>query len=137
MKIIYRFEIKGFVLLLMFLGVATFVHAMDDPGFEINRMVVSQNIENREPVNSGDAFSASSKKLFCFLDARDIEQDTVVSFVWYLENQELARVELPLQQGRRWRTWSSKKINSLKGNWKVELQDSSGIIHNAISFLIE
>jgi hypothetical protein len=137
MKILSRFGIKSFVLLLIFLGVATFVHAMDDPGFEINQMVVSQNIENREPVKGGNVFSASSEKLFCFLDARDIEQDTVVSIIWYHENQELARVDLPLQQGWRWRTWSSKKINNLKGNWKVELQDSSGIIHNAISFSVE
>jgi len=125
------------MLSLFFLGFAPFVHSMDEPGFSINRMEISRNIEDREPVASGEIFSAASEKLYCFLDARNIDQDTMISFVWYHENREMARVELPLQKGRRWRTWSSKKINGLKGNWKVELQDPAGIVRNSVIFTVE
>jgi len=125
------------VLVLLFPGFITFAQSMDEPGFSINRMEVSRNIEDREPVASGEIFSAASEKLYCFLDARNIEQDTPISFVWFHESREMARVELPLQKGRRWRTWSSKKINGLKGNWKVELQDSAGIVRNSVIFTVE
>jgi len=111
--------------------------AMDDPGFQIKRMVLCEKIIDREPVAIGDTFSAATKKIYSFLEAGNIEQDTMVSFVWYFENKELARVSLPLSEGRRWRTYSSKKIAGLKGEWKVELQDSSGIVLNTLSFKVQ
>ncbi len=111
--------------------------SMDDPGFMIARMVVGENIADKEPVATGDTFPAAAEKIYCFLEARDIEQDTTISFVWYFENQEMARVSLPLAKGARWRTYSSKKIAGLKGQWKVELQESSGIVLNAVSFQVQ
>ena len=110
---------------------------MDDPGFIINRMVICERIAGKEPVATADIFSANSEKLFCFLEAEQIEHDTTVSFVWYFEGKETARVSLPLTKGMRWRTYSSKKIAGLKGNWKVELQESSGIILNSVSFQVQ
>lgn len=137
MNIISRIGIGCMVLVLFIPGFVAFAHGMDEPGFSINRMEVSRNIEDREPVASGEIFSAATEKLYCYLDARNIEQDTTISFVWYYENREMARVEFPLQKGRRWRTWSSKKINGLKGTWKVELRDSAGIIRNSVNFTVE
>ncbi|MFC1819372.1 DUF2914 domain-containing protein, partial [Thermodesulfobacteriota bacterium] len=58
-------------------------------------------------------------------------------FVWYFEDTEMARVALPLNKGMRWRTYSSKKLAGLKGNWKVELQDYSGIVLNTVSFQVQ
>ena len=110
---------------------------MDDPGFIITRMVICERIAGKEPVATSDIFSANSEKLFCFLEAEQIEHDTTVSFVWYFEGKETARVSLPLTKGMRWRTYSSKKIAGLKGNWKVELQESSGIILNSVSFQVQ
>jgi hypothetical protein len=49
----------------------------------------------------------------------------------------MARIELPLRQGPRWRTYSSKKIAGLKGNWKVELQDEGGTVLQAVEFMVE
>jgi hypothetical protein len=137
MNIIARIGLVFFVFGLFFQGPLSLVYAMDDPAFSIKRMAISRSIEDREPVASGDFFSSAAEELFCFLDARNIEQDATVSFIWYHENRELARVELPLQKGSRWRTWSSKKINGLKGAWKVELQDSSGIIRHTVTFTVE
>jgi hypothetical protein len=71
------------------------------------------------------------------LEAEQIEEDTTVSFVWYHENREMARVALPLQKGPRWRTFSSKKLGGLTGNWKVELVEASGIVLNTISFQVQ
>ena len=137
MNIISRVGIGYVMFVLFFPGVVTFAQSMDEPGFSINRMEVSRNIEDREPVAGGEIFSAASEELYCYLDARSIDRDTTISFVWYHEGREMARVALPLQKGRRWRTWSSKKIYGLKGTWKVELRDSSGIVRNSVNFTVE
>jgi hypothetical protein len=123
--------------LFIFFAFTPAAFSMDDPGFTINRMVVSKDVVDKEPVGVGDFFSAATEKLYCFLEATNIEQDMQVSFVWFWSSQEMARVNLTLQKGNRWRTYSSKKLAGLKGQWKVELQDSSGVVHNSISFTVE
>lgn len=111
--------------------------SMDDPGFMINRMVMTEKITAKEPVAEAATFSAETEKVYCFLEAGEIEHDTMVSFVWYFGDTEMARVSLPLTKGRRWRTYSSKKLAGLKGGWKVELQESSGIVLNSVSFQVQ
>ena len=113
------------------------VFSMDDPGFTINRMTVCERISDREPYGINDTFSVDVETVFCFLEAKDIEIDTTVSFVWYFEGQEKARISLPLQKGRRWRTYSSKKLAKLAGSWTVELQGNSGIVLNTVSFQVQ
>ena len=111
--------------------------SMDDPGFTIKRMVISKDVIDREPAGVGDFFSAATDKVYCFLEATDIETDMQIDIVWYWSNQEMARVALPIRKGHRWRTYSSKKLLGLKGNWQAELQDSSGIVHSSVSFVVE
>ena len=113
------------------------VSAMDDPGFTISRMVTSKSISDREPNDTAVTFSAEDETVYCFLEAKNIEFDTTVSFVWYFEGHEKARVNVPLQKGMRWRTYSSKKLAEMKGSWKIELQESSGIVLNTVSFQVE
>jgi hypothetical protein len=100
-------------------------------------MVICESVTDREPVAIADTFSANTERVYCFLEAGKIESDTTISFVWYFEGREMARVSLPLAKGIRWRTYSSKKLAGLKGNWKVELQESSGIVLNSASFLVQ
>jgi hypothetical protein len=109
---------------------------MDDPNFTINRMVMGLKITDREPSGITKTFSSDTESVFCFLEAGNIEFDTEVSFVWYYEGLEVARVTLPLQKGNRWRTYSSKKIYNMEGNWTVDLQDASGIVLNTLSFQV-
>jgi len=125
------------IALFILLAIAPAAFAMDDPGFTIKRMVISKDVVDKEPVGVGDFFSAASDKVYCFVEAGGIETDTQISIVWYWSNQEMARVILPLWKGRRWRTYSSKKLGRLKGNWRAELQDSSGIVQNSVSFVVE
>ena len=122
---------------LLFFTLAPSASSMDDPGFTIGRMVLCKSIINREPMEISQLFSVATKKVYCFLEARDIEDDTEVRFVWYHNDTEVDSVRLPLKKGPRWRTFSSKNLVGLKGAWKVELQDSSGIVHNTLSFSVE
>jgi len=113
------------------------VSAMDDPGFTINRMIMCERVLDREPINESVTFSADTESVYCFLEAKDIETDTPISFIWYFEGEEKARVTLPLQKGMRWRTYSSKKLANMKGRWTVELQEVSGIVLNTVSFQVQ
>ena len=40
--------------------------AVDDPGFIIKRMVMSENIIAKEPVTISETFSAVTEKTYCF-----------------------------------------------------------------------
>jgi hypothetical protein len=111
--------------------------AMDDPAFAIGRMVACETVSGNEPVHPSEIFAVDIGTVYCFLEAKDIEQDTTISFVWYYEKREMARITLPLQKGKRWRTFSSKKLEDLRGSWKVELVEASGIVLNAISFRVQ
>jgi hypothetical protein len=111
--------------------------AMDDPGFAISRMVTCEAVSDKEPVHPSEIFTVDNGTVYCFLEARDIEQDTTISFVWYYDKREMARINLPLQKGKRWRTFSSKKLEGLRGPWKVELVEASGIVLNSVSFQVQ
>ncbi|MFC1844680.1 DUF2914 domain-containing protein [Thermodesulfobacteriota bacterium] len=113
------------------------VYSMDDPGFTISRMVMCERISDREPYGITDTFSDKTAVVYCFLEATNIEIDMHISFIWYFEGQVKARVTLPLQKSKRWRTFSSKKLANLKGSWTVELQDESGIVLNSVSFRVQ
>ena len=126
-----------FVTLAMSLIFFSPVFAMDDPGFSKTRMVICQGVSDREPNGIADTFSVDAETVFSFLEVKNIEFDTTVSFVWYFEGQEKARISLPLQECKRWRTYSSKILANLKGNWSVELQENSGIVLNSVSFHVE
>jgi len=133
-----RSAILGIIVTMLFiLSFFSTASSMDDPGFTINRMVICGKIIDKEPIAIGETFSSITEKVYCFLEAQEIEYDTTVSFVWYFEDEEMARVSVPLKKGWRWRTYSSKKIAGLKGKWAVELQDYSGIVLNTVSFQVQ
>jgi hypothetical protein len=105
--------------------------------FQIKRLVIAGSIENREPVGIVNAFSSSTEKVYCFLEAVDISEDTTASFVWYQGEQETARVQLPLIKSKKWRTYSSKKLGGRTGDWRVELRDENDMVLETVSFTVE
>lgn len=124
-------------MIMVLTGIASLVSAVNADAFSVERLVIAGSIEDREPVGVVDTFSVSTEKVYCFLEARDIAADTTVSFVWYLGDTETARVELPLREGSRWRTYSSKTLYGNAGAWKVELQDESGTVLETVTFMVE
>lgn len=103
----------------------------------IDRIVVSESIEDREPVGAAEIFAASVGKVYCFIEAKKITEDTAVSFVWYFHGNQMAKVDMTIRKGDRWRTYSSKNLGGLKGDWKVEIQDQNGSILKLAEFKVE
>lgn len=104
--------------------------------FEIARFVIAGDIQDREPVFASSWFSSDTEKVYCFLEAVNIVEDTRVSFVWFHQGEEAARIELGIAKGDRWRTYSSKSIGERTGTWEVQLQDERGMALKSISFEI-
>jgi hypothetical protein len=49
----------------------------------------------------------------------------------------MATVELAIHKGLRWRTYSSKELKGLRGDWKVELRDVNGSVLETVTFSVK
>lgn len=108
-----------------------------EPALTIERMVIAENIVDKEPVGAAETFPASIDKVYCFIEAKDIKEDTTLSFVWYFQGNQMAKVDMNIHKGDRWRTYSSKRLGGLKGEWKVEIQDQNEVILKIAEFQVE
>jgi hypothetical protein len=111
--------------------------AQENAIFNVAKLVVCTGVENRVPVGVAETFSASTQKVYAFLDATKITEDTQVTFVWLYNQKEVSKVELPLKRGFRWRTFASKTVSGMKGDWSVELKDAEGNTVKTAQFKIE
>ncbi|MGB9736553.1 MAG: DUF2914 domain-containing protein [bacterium] len=105
--------------------------------FNVSKFVVCTGVENRMPVGVAETFSASTQKVYAFLDATKITEDTQVTFVWTYNKKEVSKFELPIKKGYRWRTFASKTVSGMKGDWAVELKDANGDTLKTVQFKIE
>ena len=106
-------------------------------GFEIERLVVATGVDNRVPQGIADTFPASTPKVICFLDAKNIAADKDVTFVWIANGKELLKTDLKLKAGPKWRTRAEKNLHGQKGDWKVEIRDASGAVLKDVQFKVE
>lgn len=115
----------------------TFGQEKAKPEFTIARLVVGTGVEDREPVGVAETFPATTEKVYCFVEATEISKDTEVSFVWFLGDKEMAKTNLPLTMGPKWRTFANKTIGEMKGDWKVEIRDANGNPVKDVKFKVE
>lgn len=108
-----------------------------DPQFTLQRLVIAKDVQKKEPVGISDTFPATTKRVYCFIDAKEIKRDTQIKFVWYWKNKKVHTYKLPLKQGHRWRTFAYKNLSGHKGKWKVKVKDTKGYLVKSISFKVE
>ncbi|MBE0427026.1 MAG: DUF2914 domain-containing protein [Nitrospirae bacterium] len=107
------------------------------PAFNISRIVIAEGIEEREPIGVAETFPASTEKVYCFIEATDIAENTEATFVWYHEGKEMHTFNLPLMEGPRWRIFAYKNLYGEIGNWKVDIKDAAGNTIKSITFKVE
>jgi hypothetical protein len=122
--------------LAVFIALSFNAHAENNL-FSVARMVIASGVEERDPVGVADSFPADTGRVFCFIDARDIQRKTAARTVWYHGEEEIASVELDLGQGSRWRTFSSVNIGSRTGTWRVDLRDEADRVVQSVDFRVE
>jgi hypothetical protein len=110
--------------------------AQEQSALVLEEIHICTAVEDRQPSNVGTVFPDDLDKLYCFTEIGGAEDVTYVNHVWYFENNEIARVKLPVKS-KTWRTWSSKKLNMLLGNGHVEIVSESGDILGKAEFEIQ
>ncbi len=118
-------------------GMVLPVLGQDKPGPEIVRAVVGTGVDNLEPKGVAETFPASTEKVYCFVEAKNIPKDTDIIFVWSLGDKEMLKFNTSLKAGAKWRTYANKNLQGKKGDWKVEIRDAGGNVLKEVKFKVE
>ncbi len=98
---------------------------------------ICEGIEEREPVDKGESFTAQVGKLYCHTLVEGAEDSTAVTHIWYHGEKEMAKVTLPVRSSH-WRTWSSKRIiPQWTGWWRVDVLSEEGDTLASAYFVIK
>jgi hypothetical protein len=134
-----------FVLAITFLVRQTPSVATPDPekteastaGLTIARLEIAGNVVDRMPVEIASSFPASQEKVYCYLDFRDVEEETAVTVMWSLEQDEMGKVPLTIKPYERFRTWASKAIYGMQGDWSVDVLNEEGFVIKSAAFTVQ
>lgn len=107
------------------------------PAFSISKMVIAGDVQDREPIGVAEVFPASTERVYCFIEATDIVENTEATVVWYHEGNEMRTFTLSLTEGPRWKTFAYKNLYGQTGNWMVEVKDKAGNSVRSIAFKVE
>lgn len=103
----------------------------------VEKAVMAQRVENREPVGEATEFPAGVGEIACWSRIAGAQTETYVQHVWIQGDTERARVQLQVKSPS-WRTWSTKTIDpSWTGAWTLKIEDADGNVLETLSFTIE
>ncbi len=98
---------------------------------------ITSAVENQMPVDRIESYRADYGKLYCFTRIVGAQENTAVTHVWYFEDDEMARVTLPVRSPD-WRTYSSKRfLPQWAGQWRVVVLDGQRNEIATIPFRLE
>ncbi|KMQ51203.1 hypothetical protein CHISP_1909 [Chitinispirillum alkaliphilum] len=88
---------------------------------EVSRIAIAPVIENREPQNASDKFSADIGNLYCFTHVVGAETPTHVVHKWYYNDELRSAITLAVNS-ISWRTFSLIPISPEQtGSWRVDI----------------
>jgi hypothetical protein len=98
--------------------------------------VMSEDVQERQPLYEGVVFSIGIGKVFCYTLFDPVPEKTVITHNWYNRDNLSTKIKLPLQPPR-WTTYSAIQLReSDKGPWRVEITDSEGQILQILRFSV-
>jgi len=121
---------------LMLWGVcfALLLPAQPGAALEVVQIAITTAVINREPVDSVVVYPLQDSLLYCFTHIVAADEPTVVSHVWYRNDQFISRTELSVKSSN-WRTWSAKRlIEGWEGDWRVDVLDADGGLLKTVEF---
>jgi DUF2914 family protein len=107
------------------------------PSLVISRMELAANVMDRKPVDVGTSFPASTEKVFCYLEFKNVKNETAVSVVWTFDQKEMGRTQLTIKPYPKFRTWANKSLFGMKGEWKVDVLDEKGSVLKSAAFMVQ
>ncbi len=125
------------VILIMVIVLSSGLFAQNKGDIKVENIAICTSVENRQPVGTDSVFSAQIGHLSCYTSLVSQMDMAKVSHVWYYQDKQIFKIDLTMK-AKTWRTWSSKTIISeWKGDWRVEVQDSTGNVINSTSFKLK
>lgn len=110
--------------------------ALPAAAVEVEQITITTAVVNREPVDSVVVYPLQDSTLYCFSRIIAADQPTMVSHVWYRNDQVVSRVELPVKSSA-WRTWSAKRlIDGWEGAWRVDVLDADEQLLKSVEFQV-
>jgi len=98
---------------------------------------ITTAVDKQMPVDKIETYPADYGKLYCFTRIVGADQETQVTHVWYYQDNEMARVVLPVRSAD-WRTYSSKRfLPQWAGKWQVKILDAEENELATIPFVLE
>jgi hypothetical protein len=123
--------------LFLFVICCTVAFSVQASDLQVVDVSITSAIENRMPVDSLEVYPADYGKLYCFTRIVGAASETQITHVWFYEDQEMARVTLPVQSAD-WRTFSSKRfLPQWIGQWSVVIEDEQGSALANVMFRLE
>jgi hypothetical protein len=107
------------------------------PSLTISRMEISAGVMHGTPLDIGTMYPASQEKVYCYLEFKNVRTETTVYVVWMLGQSELDKIPLVIKPYPKFRTWASKTINGMKGEWKVNVLDDNGNLLKSATFTVQ
>jgi hypothetical protein len=108
-----------------------------ESGLGVEQMEFCAAVRDRTPVGVAEAFPADIAQVYCFTRIVGAADTTAVVHVWYYDNKEISRVDLPVKSAS-WRTWSSKKMApDWKGTWRVDVMENDTTVVASKEFILK
>ena len=112
---------------------------IDNPESKISvlSMTVGTGIINRRIENPDSLFSVDMKKIYCLTGIHNQNDSKVIYHKWFQDGILRSKIAQNIGRSYQWRTWSYISINKQKiGEWKIFVEDSSGVRYDSLSFQI-
>ncbi len=127
--------IKKMIVIIMFCSLSFVSSAV--AVLQVVDSAITTAIENQMPVDRIETHPSGYGKLYCFTKVVGAEGETEVTHVWFYQENELARVALPIRSAD-WRTYSSKRfLPQWSGQWRVQVLDAAGNELASIPFQLQ
>ncbi|MDP2960996.1 MAG: DUF2914 domain-containing protein [candidate division Zixibacteria bacterium] len=113
------------------------LNAQEKSNLEVNEILLGTGLENKEVTGVDTTFSAEVGKIYCWTKITGATSETQIAHRWYFEDKEVAKIDITVKYPS-YRCWSIKSIYpEMKGNWKVNIEDSDGKLLSSISFTVK
>jgi len=98
---------------------------------------ICTNVVKRTPEGTDVYFNNDVDSLFCYTRIQNQGQKQEVKHAWYYEDQLMTQIRYNIKKSNIYRSWTRKTILPHQvGQWRVDIQDSSGKIIGSKEFQI-
>jgi len=113
------------------------LNAQEKSSLEVKEILLGTGLENKEVTGVDTTFSADVGKIYCWTKITGATSETQITHHWYFEDKEAAKIDITVKYPS-YRCWSIKTIYpEMKGNWKVDIEDSAGKLLSSMSFTVK